>query len=467
MSERRLPPDDRIHSVLLTAAGILFAALFAMLSLHNRLVIDDWDYLGSLAEGSVGDYVKYLYLSWSGRWAAYALTGAVVALRVLPWFNILSMAALYVVLAGILGTLFRRTGMLPGRLRLHQMAAVLCMALFFSSYSKGETWFWLVHVCVYLWSLIAALVLVRILFDERFRPAHALVVPAAALYAGGAAESFVLVDFVLLGIALAWAWRGRNPLTLPHRVFLSKVLLIALFLAVGFTLTMMAPGNGNRLSALPHMPWIGKGWVFLKSCIKIFFIRTPQQLPVLVLFSLPWLWWGHAAADGGGTISAKAFLAAHRYRFAGVVLLIMVCLVPTAAVMSELGPDRALAQVTFIVAFGMAWLFYQAGRRLHFPGGFGIARSLSLVLLVVFLAVTGVWQYRLVSAYSAAYDARWQRLERLNRVGHRGTVEVDPLPPSGFLSPGEITTDTNHFSNNFLEHALHLRFEVKRKELSK
>jgi hypothetical protein len=132
--------------------------------------------------------------------------------------------------------------------------------------------------------------------------------------------------------------------------------------------------------------------------------------------------------------------------------------------MSELGPDRALSQITFLVAFAFAWLFYKAGQSVAWPGRIVRLRVPAAVALLAFVMFTAVRQAGRARAYSKAYDARWAYLQQLEKEGNRAVVELDPLPPSGFLSAGEITADTNHFSNNFLENALRLSFEVRVKK---
>ena len=42
-------------------------------------------------------------------------------------------------------------------------------------------------------------------------------------------------------------------------------------------------------------------------------------------------------------------------------------------------------------------------------------------------------------------------------------IELEPLPSSGMIYSAEISEDTNYFTNNFLEYALHLKFDVRKK----
>jgi len=468
--EKVKPAFKNNYEVLLLLSVAAFSLMLLFLSFYNRLVIDDWDYLGSLNDPGIIRYVKHLYQSWSGRWTAYPLTGFVVFLFsknawFLAAFILLTFLSLYLLILSLLKKLFITFRITVSLTKVHLHAALLLMTLFFTSYSKGETWFWLVHVCVYLWSIVLTLLLIRIFLSEKLKFHHLPVLAISAMYIGGASESFaVVVLFVLASYLIFSVWRKNPVILLPvNNSLIAKQLMTIVFLLGSFLFTMTAPGNDTRISALPHVEWYQTLWIFVKSCIKIFFIRLPQHLPLLVLFSLPWLYLGAEGQEGRQRMMLKEYLFSIRKIILIVIFFIPVCLAPAAVMMSELGPDRALSQITFLIAVSFAALFFGCGRKVRLHPVLNNLKIPNAALIFLFVVITTWLQFDIASKYAAAYDARWDYLVRLNASGYNGIIDLKPLPPSGFLSAGEITTDTNHFSNNFLEHALHLQCPVRLK----
>lgn len=463
--------NTKNYFTFLAGCSALFLLLFFIVSYYNRLAADDLYYMGNYREVGVWGCMQKLYFNYSGRWLAYLLTGWVVSLNKFKGYQFVFNVFTLVCLIAILHLLIHKLIVEKLKLRLSNTRALLFALLltgnfFFTSYSIGETWFWLVTVCIYLWSIIMCLYLLYALMDEKIKSAYVVLILISALFIGGSSESYALVVIFMLATYL-FLVRTRFGKYLPFQLPESrnrniKIGMALALILLAFTITMLAPGNKVRYGALPNATGAKLIVVQLKSFIKIIFIRTPLKLPYLILFSFPWFILGRCITEAERTEGLVPFLQAHKKYFLLVLALIFIFLIPTSFIMVELGPDRSLSQISFFIASCFSALFFVAGTRLymHERAAMLLRNSLACCMVVI-LIVHVIHQYAVTRNYAAAVDSRTALLSMLNEKGQKGVVALAPLPPSGMLYTAEITEDTAHFSNHFLEQALHLRFSVK------
>jgi hypothetical protein len=292
-----------------------------------------------------------------------------------------------------------------------------------------------------------------------------LLIFCASAFIGGASESYALsAVFLLVFYLLASNLRllKNAAFNFPAgRALNFKISFALLVLAASFTVTMLAPGNKNRLDLLPHAGFAQLCWVQVKSFIKIVFIRTPAQLPFLLLFSTPWFVLGQKCA-AKEMQSLVSFLKRIVPYFFLSLFFVFVFLMPTSFVMVELGPDRSLSFITFFIAFCFAAFFFSLGQNVKVKNLtatiFKVASLIGIGCVVLFFSVE---QFPLAKKYSLACDQRKNYLQELQRSGNHKTIELAPLPPSGCLFSSEISSDSLHGLNYLVEKSLRLDFKVK------
>jgi hypothetical protein len=462
------------YTIFLWGAATVFVALYAILSYNNRLAADDLYYLANYPKVGVWGCMEYLYQTFSGRWSAYLYTGAVVSLSHLKWtlfiFHSFTLISLIAVLSLILDQILNFR--LNFRLKKHEIllyGTITAMGLFFTSYSIGETWFWVVQVCTYLWCIIMSLVLIYVFLNKKSLPINFFIITVAGLFIGGSSESYALVNLFLLGGYLFFAncHFSRLPFFhFPTSKSLNIKLTIALIaLLIGFAITMAAPGNGVRYDALPHPSKAMLVWIQMKSFIKIVFIRTPLNMPMLLLFGTPWFLLGNQMQKKTSVISFTKFSkSALPYMFT-FLALIFIFLVPTSFIMAELGPDRALSFISFFITLSFSAGLFWAGMRLAV--GDKTIHLLKIgvpTLMIILLTYHTINQQHITSAYAHSYDDRNSCLETFNQNENKSIIIVDSLKPSGMLYSAEITTNPSHFSNQFLKDASGVKGLVKVEE---
>lgn len=459
------------YSILLWTAVTVFVSLYAILSYNNRLAADDLFYLANYPKVGIWGCMEYLYLTFSGRWSAYLYTGAVVSMSHLKWtlfiFHSFTLASLIAILSLILHQILNIR--LNSRLKRREIllyATITAMGLFFTSYSIGETWFWVVQVCTYIWCIIMSLMLIYGFLNKKSLPINLFIISIAGLFIGGSSESYALVNLFLLGCYLFFANIRFSRLPFFH-LPTSKSLNIKLTIAIiavliGFAITMTAPGNGVRYDALPHPSNAMLVWIQLKSFIKIVFIRIPLNLPMLLLFGTPWFLLGNHIQKRTSIISFTEFsksLLPYMFTF---LVLIFIFLVPTSFIMAELGPDRALSFISFFITLSFSAVLFWAGMRLAVGD-----KTIHLLkigtpsLMIILLTYHTINQWQITSAYAHSYDNRNSYLDTAKQKEKNTTIVVDSLKPSGMLYSAEITTNPSHFLNQFLKDASGVKGDVK------
>ncbi len=458
------------YTMLLWGATTVFVVLYAILSYNNRLAADDLYYLANYPKVGVWGCMEYLYLTFSGRWSAYIFTGAVVSISNFKWtlfiFHLFTLVSLITILSLILQQILNIR--LKFQLKKHEIllyTIITVMGLFFTSYSIGETWFWVVQVCTYLWCIIMSLVLIYTFLNKKTLWINFLLITIAALFIGGSSESYALINLFLLGGYLFFAnIRFQKPpfLYLHTSKNLNIKLSIAIiFLLIGFIITMAAPGNGVRYDALPHPSNTMLVWIQMKSFIKIIFFRTPLNLPMLLLFGAPWFLLGNQLQKRTSMLTFFHLTKSGLPYIFTFLTLIFIFLVPTSFIMAELGPDRALSFISFFITLSFSAGLFWAGMRLTVGDKTIHLLKISIpVIMITLLSYHTINQRQITSTYAQSYDDRNSYLETAKQKTNNSRIIVDSLKPSGMLYSAEITNNPNHFSNQFLKDASGVKGEV-------
>jgi hypothetical protein len=323
-----------------------------------------------------------------------------------------------------------------------------------------------VQVCTYLWSIIMSIILINIILHEKTRTVPYFTLAFAAIFIGGASESYALVNIFLLltfCIILNFSIKYFSWMSFFKNSQTNKKITIALiFLMASFIITMMAPGNEVRYSALPKVSFDQTMWIQIKSFIKIIFIKTPVKFPYLLLFSFPWVILGiHFSSSKNKMV--HAFLSIKKYIFF-LLTLIFIFLIPTSFIMSELGPDRALSQISFLISIFFASAFFYFGYSVELNNTMiKFLKTGTVIFSMGFLVFHILSQFQTEKKYAIAYDERMRLLSNLKTIKRTNEMALEPLPYPGMIYSAEISEDTSYFTNNFLEYALHLNFNVKKK----
>ncbi len=453
---------------------MLVLFFFAILSYFNHFSADDFYYMGCHFRGdSPFTCMHDLYENYSGRWSAYLLTGYIVGWNEIPLSHFIFNAFTFFILILIITIIIKKTFEIYFNQKnsyfiLFTYSLLLVALLFFSTFGIGETWFWLIQVCTYLWGLILFLAIVAVFLHNKNHWVHYLLLALVAFITGGGSESYSLnfiflltsflffTNFSLMGFKI-------NP-RLHQKTLNIQILVTLIFLLAGFIITMLAAGNSVRYEALPKTDNVGLILVQLKSFAKIFIHKIPSVFPYLLLFGAYWFFIGRNYAQPGKEISFHLFIKKQFKISCLIATLIFIFLIPTSVIMVELGPDRALSIISFTLAFYTAYFFFDAGRNLFQKRSVHFYHVLLISTTVVVMVYQTVDQYITVKKYDEAFETRMKKLIELKETGNTELIELAPLPSSGMLYSAEISEDKHDFRNRFLRESLGLEFEIRLNE---
>jgi hypothetical protein len=451
----------KIVSYTFFFTSILFIILYFMLSFHARLAGDDYFYLWLKNSFGAWNGMMYQYQHWSGRWAAHFIGCALLNFEkynlLVPSVCVFSFIMLFIVLYANIRLFFEKLLLKIENAYLIPASIILIAGLFFSSFNTGETWFWFIIIITYLWSIIGFLFILYSVFRTHQRTNDYPTMIIASIFIGGASESFALIFLTFLSSILIYRIAVLKK-KFNEGVNL-KLLVTLIFLAISFSFSAFAAGTVVRHSMLPHTPAFEKIFIIIKSYSKYFIRYLPKKLFILILFSMPWLFIGSTYKG----FTDKSQLIKFLKKITAVFLIALFLMyIPTAIVMSETGPDRALSVVSFLTTFYFASVFFIVGNY-FFIGTYALKN-----LLVAYLVIAGIYlsftiydQFYIIRKFSNAYEERMQIIRDASKNNFSGILELKKMPESGMLYWDELSTDTSYFTNQHLRDGLKLSYNLK------
>ena len=431
---------------LLPLPAILFLILFFILAIHARLSGDDFFYLGLSHHFGAWKGMLYQYNAWSGRWSAHY-----VAIALLQFFpgKLLLPVFYFLTLAIVLDVVYRWTKTAAdiftfekNTITLVSTAIIFTASFFFATFSIQETWFWMVIVITYLWSLAAAFFALHfILFSDK--KTDYLLIAGASAFVGGAAESISLLTILGLGILLFIPSVDKSKKR--------KIGFALLVVLIGASFTYFAPGTEVRHSFFPNTNFKFRSYILFKSAALAIYEGLLLKLPYLLCFLSPLL-----------LFKTKKKINETRFiQFTIIYIIsIFVCLAPTVLIMSEAGPERAKCTISLFTTIYMISFFWYIKEKInHFRRYYFSVAGMSCVLILLCSKI--YTQYTTCNEFALRYDARMDELVKMKNESFNGIATVKHLPSSGMLYYHEISGDTGFYDNQHLKYGLDLPFAVK------
>lgn len=451
---------------LLYLSNFSFLALYLILAWHNRLTMDDFHFMSNVHRyGIIGGTVAE-YSFFSTRWLSVFMVHSILSL--MPYTNALFLTGLITLIASILSfsyllknIFYRFFAFQSGKLLLINLGAFTVNAFFYSCLDIGNIWFWLSAIPTYLWSFIFFLSGSGIILSRRKHKLLKLVFTALLFfYIGGSAEVFAAV--ILLGILAAIiCLLFFKPAVIDKKVYLARLYTAFLFCLASLIVVYLGPGNAVRRGLIGEISipkafilniettgWIGLHWI-------------SRLLPAVWLFSLPLLYAGKLLSQKN-TPPLKSLQDLSITLFKSVLLYSMLVFVlnyPITYLLCGIAPGRALALVSFLTWALFALAFFLIGYRTTVNERFAeklVATTLALCLLLN--TCNGIHQFIITREYAMKYDALMQEL--LSKKDNTSAIAVLPLPPSGMLTPLDISRDSLANNNMFIKTALGLKSNI-------
>jgi hypothetical protein len=445
---------EKWMNLLMAANGLLFVGTFLGIGLFNRPSADDFHYLALVQQHGVWDAMLLHYHHWNPRWASTLVVNGFFSVWqdgvTLPVLHLMTVVVGWSAFAILFWALRKRNGIGMNRFQSVMLPLYLLAGLFHVSFGRGDTWYWLCSVPMYLWGVLATAFGFGLLFLQGGKWWRIPSVAVVFAYVGGSSEPVaVCALIVLIYVGLL---RSDN---VGPRIFHVATLACLIGLMVD------AMGNGAlvRMEHLPQLPITEKLWVGLKNYGRLLLLRIPSVLPALMAFLLPIAWIGQREAKYQA-VSLTDLYVMNRHGFAMADLLLLCISFMMGLLMSDAGPDRAWLPISAMLFAVGAVVAYRSGNWLNgqLKGKLFHLALLSQVMLLAYQSyalTNGIPKARI---YASAVD---DRMRTIAEAVDRGDtlVVLKPLPDAGWLQSAEVTADTAHHLNQHL--SLHFGKRVK------
>jgi hypothetical protein len=262
------------------------------------------------------------------------------------------------------------------------------------------------------------------------------------IYIGGANEPLTLL---IIGALVCFIFKNKE------RKISSIGLLI---LCSSFLINYLSPGTLNRDEITPSLGFLDLISYTGYGSIKFLFFSIYKTFIPALLLAIPFYSIGKkcpaiATAFNPPKEGLKSILVI------GMIVFINQFVITFA--LGGLAPDRATITSSVIIAMVIIRYLFLLGNttNLQFKGINSLLFFNATALLLFTLYYT-----RLHFNYAKAID------QRIEFIQNRKTnpIQVKPLPPSGYIYSGEVTTAVKHYKNRHLMHGLGIKNEIVLKE---
>lgn len=456
-----------IH-LIFTVGSLLFLYLFLLVASFGSLATDDFHFLDNVNRNSIIEATQHEYQNGNAPYFSTFLVHSF--LKVFPLNRVASLFFLFNFVVWLLVT-YQLVNLLSKkhilRLRTQRFTSKFLMSLFFiaalfySSFSINESWFWLCSISTYSLSLAMALLGFTLLLSNKWSLNKYLLLVVSFVYVGGSSGPLalmVLLFLVLLALYLFLHVGGRLYLKQLWPAY-----LIA-FLAVGIAFIILYHGKGNELRSqffqkisVPEVLVLN-----VKMTGIIFLKRIPSILGFSMLFGIAIQYY---LVRRPIPEKKRSTLIRIIYLTLAFGMLVYIHQLSITYKTQDVAAYRALLPISLYTLVYFTLVFYVLFRSGIFNKAFK-----KVVFTLCFVLIAGMNAYHLIeqqiklTKYSRAYTERINYL--ISHKHRQSTLLVTPLPDSGWLKSAEISGDPNYFANRHLKSGLQLNAEVFRVDAS-
>jgi hypothetical protein len=454
---------------LFSGVSLLFLLLVLMLSWHTRFAADDYFFIWDTREHGMMANLQSQYFGWCGRFSSLILMELIYGNLGLQqsYYSLIPFLSFSLITVGVYKNIQVFLSYYPieiDKLETWILSLSVVAMLFFLSFDIGESWFWYCGFGSYLYSITAFIWGIYFVSSKQTRFLIYLGTAISFMYIGGASEVFTIVFGCSLFLLLIHRYRNAGTFSNFRKNDFNKKLLVAMLsLGIAFCVFLIAPGNYARNQLFPQHQFFYSFFIAGKAGIKFFIFYLPFKLHYILVFSLPFV------------IIGKRFQMNQKYRFLGSFTsffrrstllfagLSFLFFYVVAFIMTEMGPPRiSLLASLLVTVYSCCIAFYAGYHLVASEKQFSILKGCGICLGLLLVGYSLIHQYPIARKYAGAHDERLKQLQHLNNEPKvaGSIVNLPPLPKCGMLYSAEITADTNHFKNQHLRLAYHLKYQV-------
>jgi hypothetical protein len=379
------------------------------------------------------------------------------------------MIAWYTAVWFIAKTIIQRLRLSIAPLALINISFFIAGLVVFTSFDRGECWFWLSGSATYLLPTTLLLTGTGLLLSPSVSPAKIVSATLCFTLAAGCNEAWGLVPLAVLSWILgSWLIRRNKGETnsgdlLPQHVFWPW---LGTLLAVVFIYT--APGNAYRLATTPPLNIVNSLQVLPRITVYSITFTLVHRLPWLIMAFVTGVCL--VAHSNSETVPRTTKAVA---RDIGTLTIALACAVllafiPSAVALQKAPPFRAwLEPCTFLVGYSVAFGYLCAQHAWAMPQSSRLA--LGVLAVAVSLGSCGLTlktmreQIPIVVRYASQYDARYREATRRRDRHETREMIVKRLPnvKDRWINTYDMVENPNSWINRSYKSALHLPFNIR------
>lgn len=444
------PANNKSFALL----SFLFLLLYAILSYYNRIVYEDYSAFIDNDKYGIWGNALHTAQTWGGNLFSFLVAFSIIkAISVgIPQY----FYHLFLLLLLVLGL---KTVLAQITLKWSSYTSALFLAalLFFNTISPCDSWFWIIASTNYLLALITFLFAIGFLLKKEATVVEKLIMALLALYTGAASEPFALMCIFFCASFLIYKLLNNIRLN-------KKLIVIFIFLLLGFIFSELAPGTGLRKSALPETGFLLALKRTFTAVIKYWLFDFYRIIPGFITSVFTGIIFKDIINSHFAKIWAALKIKGNFQKLLSLFVLyniiLFISFLPVCIIMGEAGPYRSWYHIgvyttllglligAFAGEMGMIQYIYK------YINIYMYVVALSLVILIFA-------QFCELKKFAAAYDDRMEWLRALEMSIHYETEKIEPLPSSGLLQFTDISTDSSSFQNKYFAGHLHLSYYIK------
>ncbi|MCF8276053.1 MAG: hypothetical protein K9J17_04895 [Flavobacteriales bacterium] len=441
--------QERLVYLMMAMNAVLFVLIYSIISSNYRLAADDFHYLIKTKELGVWDSMLFYYKHWNPRWSATLITNFVLknlhSNLGLFVYHLCSLVFGYVAIWSFVSTIINQLSLPFTKFQKALLPIYLLSGLFYSSFSKDDTWFWITVNPMYLWGTFSALLGGSFIIQKWATALRLPLVALLFLYAGGASETVAIATIIGL-FYLGFITHQKHYLIRVDRAALHIATIACL---VGFGTDIAGSGTMVRLEHLPQFTLGEKVMIGFWNYFKFSLMEIPLTLPFVVITIVPFAFFGRRQLRFQ-LIAIQELLFTSRKLWALADLTIFSIAFALAFSTGNMGPHRAWLPISVIVLVVAVVFAYQLGTWLYIKlnGKLFHFAIITQIIALGYQCMMGYHQINITDQYAEAVDARMDRIQDSECNGD--LMKLSPLPDSGWLTSAEISSDTVHFTNKHL-----------------
>jgi len=426
-------------NILLLILNLLFVIYYALLAFYSRPHYDDLHFLWKLKESSIGEFINYIYMSRSGRFADYFIDGVVFKTILL-----IGNFRLFPLISGFIGAIMCFYSV---KLWVKDVSPYLIfnIVLFFFNLSvltniDFAVFNWLCAMSFY-WLAPALLLTIAMINKEKLTIFQWIVLFLLSVFLGGGQEAFTPVVLAILFFNGLIYFKTNNYKVSDtiQDTRIQKIIVSAVVMLICFVVLLVAPGNYSRLNSSEFVsPSNLSGFIFgFAKALGMFYYFLSFYAFYYLILALLFIQLGGRAR----ITDYKLKYSYKRLSFYSLLIYavyILLSVFPSVYLWSGFGIQRNYTHVVFFTIFFISFEVFLFGYfKTKMGNGKYVGFFLNFGLLIMSCIMIANIYTDTISArkYAQSVDVRIETLQKLNREGVTGIVSVDPVSPPYTTDP--------------------------------